>query len=80
MEVENYLWLNKNIQPLTITKCHRNSFHLHITSDSIANIAQPPIRTEIDDFFLDNKSLINVIATEIQPQSPFIARTTKARH
>jgi hypothetical protein len=42
------------------------------------NIAQPPIRTEIDDF-LDDTLLINVIETENQPNLPFIARTTKAR-
>jgi hypothetical protein len=56
----------------TITKDHNNSSHLRITSDSIENIAQPPIRTEIDAF-LDDKLLINVIETENQPNLPFIA-------
>jgi hypothetical protein len=61
----------------TITKDHHKNWHLYIDNDSIENIAQPPIRTEIDDF-LDDKLLINAIETEIQPQLPFIARTTKA--
>jgi hypothetical protein len=57
---------------------HRKNSHLQINSDSIENIAQPPIHIEIDDF-LDNELLINALETENQPQLPFIARTTKAR-
>jgi hypothetical protein len=50
-----------------VYKDHRKNSHLQINSDSIENIAQPPIHTEIDDF-LDNELLINVLETETQPQ------------
>jgi hypothetical protein len=60
-----------------ITKDHHNTSHLHITSNSIENIVQPPIRTEIDDFF-DDKLLIHVIDTGNQPSFPIIAKPTKA--
>jgi hypothetical protein len=59
-------------------KDHRKPSHLVIDSHTIQNIAQPPIRTEIDDF-LDDKLLINAIETANLPQLPFIATTTKAR-
>jgi hypothetical protein len=59
-----------------IYKDHRKNSHLQINSDSIENIAQPPIHTEIDDF-LDNELLIHATDTENQPQLPFIAKTAK---
>jgi hypothetical protein len=66
-------------KPLQVTdsdviyKDHRKNSHLQINNDSIENIVQPPINTEIDDF-LDNELVINVIEIENQPQLPFIAK------